>query len=181
MKNLWVVCCVLFVLGCKSNSDGTSSTSSELNSIVDGADIVPVSLLKSLSEEELMAVSEGCPRGSGRDLCVAICHVPPGNPSKAKTLLIPHQAIQAHLKHGSNKHNHHDFIGNCDQLPDLKNPPHPGCSNGKGKKPNCEIEDPGDDHDEDDHNDDDPIYCDPLDNRDVDCDGYDDEEGTPIQ
>lgn len=37
-----------------------------------------------------------------------ICHVPPGNPDKAKTLMLPEPAIAAHLKHG-------DYEGACDE------------------------------------------------------------------
>lgn len=36
----------------------------------------------------------------------AICHVPPGNPAKARTLMLPEPAIQAHLDHG-------DTLGAC--------------------------------------------------------------------
>lgn len=37
-----------------------------------------------------------------------VCHVPPGNPGKAKTLTLPEPAIAAHLKHG-------DYEGVCEE------------------------------------------------------------------
>lgn len=191
MNKILIALSALAIVACKSN-EGWQATShnhsQDGQSIVDGSNIIPVTLLKGLSEEELAAVSEGCPRESGRDFCVAICHVPPGNPSKARTLLIPHQAVQAHISHGSDKHNHHDFVGHCSQLPDLTQP-HPGCVNSKGKKKDCEDQDSSDngdsghndgDHDHDDSQDDTPIFCDPLHSNDLDCDGYDDEAGTPL-
>ena len=36
-----------------------------------------------------------------------ICHIPPGNPMKAKTITIGASAVPAHMAHG-------DFIGECD-------------------------------------------------------------------
>ena len=38
---------------------------------------------------------------------VTICHVPPGNPSKAHTITIDRAALERHLAHG-------DFVGECD-------------------------------------------------------------------
>ena len=38
---------------------------------------------------------------------VEVCHVPPGNPDNPITILIPEQAVAAHLAHG-------DFLGSCD-------------------------------------------------------------------
>jgi hypothetical protein len=40
-------------------------------------------------------------------LKVTICHIPPGNPSKEKTLSISEAALEAHLDHG-------DYLGACD-------------------------------------------------------------------
>lgn len=41
---------------------------------------------------------------------IAICHIPPGNPSARKTLYLPAAAIPAHLAHG-------DYLGTCDSEP----------------------------------------------------------------
>jgi len=48
---------------------------------------------------------EGQAQGKGQQK-VTICHIPPGNPSKAHTLTLPEPAVQAHLKHG-------DTLGPC--------------------------------------------------------------------
>lgn len=196
IRNIIIICIIsgLSFLGCKGTEGFSSEASSSQsdgndNAIVDGQEITPVMLLKNMNDLELEEVSELCPRESGRDWCVVICHVPPGNPAAAKTLLIPHQAFEAHVRHGSAKHNHHDFVGNCDQLPEL-DARHPGCKNGKKKK-GCSINDDegSDNDDEEGHQDDDsegeiedpgPYYCEPIFNSDLDCDGYDDETGAPL-
>jgi len=41
---------------------------------------------------------------------VAVCHIPPGNPSARKTLYLPPTAVPAHLAHG-------DYLGTCDAEP----------------------------------------------------------------
>lgn len=40
-----------------------------------------------------------CPKDSSES-CVVICHVPPGNPAAAHTIMIGASALQAHLNHG---------------------------------------------------------------------------------
>ena len=42
------------------------------------------------------------------DRKVAICHIPPGNPSKRRTLHVGESAVPAHLRHG-------DFVGYCEE------------------------------------------------------------------
>ncbi len=51
------------------------------------------------------------------DLCqpvpsgkVAVCHIPPGNPSNAHTIVVSENAVPAHLAHG-------DFLGHCQPCP----------------------------------------------------------------
>ncbi|MCW5980165.1 MAG: hypothetical protein KIT09_18930 [Bryobacteraceae bacterium] len=44
--------------------------------------------------------------GGPRDHKVAICHVPPGNPANAHTIVIDYHAVPAHLAHG-------DYEGAC--------------------------------------------------------------------
>jgi len=40
----------------------------------------------------------------------AICHIPPGNPHNAHTIVVDSHAIQAHLDHG-------DYLGECEVAP----------------------------------------------------------------
>lgn len=57
--------------------------------------------LRQATPAELEAASVACPANAkGRVKCVHICHVPPGNPNAARTLLIPMEAVPAHLNHG---------------------------------------------------------------------------------
>jgi len=109
----------LLNIACNKASNKDAASPVKDVAIVDGGDITPVLLLKNMDDEELEAVSEACPADSEHARCVVICHIPPGNVGNAKTLLIPHQAVNAHIHHGGDKHEHHDFIGNCDQLPEL--------------------------------------------------------------
>jgi hypothetical protein len=48
-------------------------------------------------------------KGKGEEAHVQICHVPPGNPAKAHTLVIGESAVSAHLSH------HDDYLGACGQ------------------------------------------------------------------
>jgi len=41
---------------------------------------------------------------------VVICHIPPGNPDNAFTIVVDYHAVTAHLDHG-------DYLGECDVLP----------------------------------------------------------------
>ena len=162
-------------MGCNA-PEGMQSAQSQ-NTIVDGSDINPVALLKDLSEEELTEVSEGCPIESGRDFCVVICHIPPGNPKNAKSLLIPHQAVEAHINHGGENHKHHDYVGNCDEIPESTD------NICKGNSKNCspvDDEDSTDSVDNDEYNNEVPMFCDPLFITDLDCDGLNDDSMEPI-
>jgi hypothetical protein len=38
---------------------------------------------------------------------IQICHIPPGNPDKARTIVVDVDALPAHLAHG-------DYFGGCD-------------------------------------------------------------------
>ncbi|MCB0392042.1 MAG: hypothetical protein KDD58_12170 [Bdellovibrionales bacterium] len=184
------------LIACKSTESLDLAENPHENSIVDGHDITPVLLLKNMDDQELEAVTEACPADSHKEDCVVICHIPPGNPTKSKTLLIPHSALNAHIHHGSDKHRHHDFVGGCDQLPELEiDHSHPGCNEkNNDKNPHCsnindddnnnsgETEEENDNtsNNDDSKTDDQPLYCDPITERDLDCDGIDDESGTPL-
>lgn len=52
--------------------------------------------------------------GSRQQICVEVCHRPPGNPKNCKTMHLPLEATVAHLKHGGHKHTEHDYLGRCD-------------------------------------------------------------------
>ena len=48
--------------------------------------------------------------GESETTKVAVCHAPPGNPDKPKTLTLPESAVPAHLAHG-------DRLGECGYPP----------------------------------------------------------------
>lgn len=70
--------------------------------IVDGQ----VALIERTSRrvQDLFDPGEARENGPPREL--AVCHVPPGNPSRRRTLGLPEPAIRSHLDHG-------DYIGRC--------------------------------------------------------------------
>lgn len=47
---------------------------------------------------------------------VSICHVPPGNPAAAHTIVVGSPAVKAHLAHG-------DYLGECGDNPPEVDPP----------------------------------------------------------
>jgi hypothetical protein len=57
----------------------------------------------------LAAISTNGPmaKAQTQDHKVTICHIPPGNPDNAHTIVIDFHALPAHLDHG-------DFIGACE-------------------------------------------------------------------
>ncbi len=66
----------------------------------------PVALVEKTSRriQDLFDLLEARESGPPREL--SVCHVPPGNPSKRKSLSLPEPAIRSHLDHG-------DYIGRC--------------------------------------------------------------------
>ncbi len=49
-------------------------------------------------------------QAGGLDNKVVICHLPPGNPDNAHTIVVGSSAVPAHLDHG-------DYLGECDVVP----------------------------------------------------------------
>lgn len=47
------------------------------------------------------------PASAAKQEKVTICHVPPGNPDNAHTIIVGAPSVPAHLAHG-------DFVGACD-------------------------------------------------------------------
>lgn len=56
-----------------------------------------------------------CHGKAKNQICVQICHRPPGNPDNSKDMVLPLQAISAHLNHGGPNHDHKDYLGFCDE------------------------------------------------------------------
>jgi hypothetical protein len=46
----------------------------------------------------------------GQNQDVTICHIPPGNPAGAETIVVPQSAVAGHLAHG-------DTLGPCPTSP----------------------------------------------------------------
>lgn len=64
-------------------------------------------------------VGEGSAAVGGGTTKVAVCHIPPGNPANAHTIVVGEPAVQAHLAHG-------DTLGECTDagdFPDASPPP----------------------------------------------------------
>jgi len=65
------------------------------------------------SQEQGNATSASSGSGSQADHKQAVCHIPPGNPDNAHTIVVDDSAVQTHLDHG-------DTLGPC---PDEPGPP----------------------------------------------------------
>ncbi len=52
-------------------------------------------------------ISANGPVAIAQEPKVTICHIPPGNPGNAHTIVVGAAAVDAHLAHG-------DFIGTCE-------------------------------------------------------------------
>lgn len=74
---------------------------------------------------------------------VMICHIPPGNPANAHTIVVSKNAVRAHLAHG-------DVLGACG-CDDEGGPGNGGPGNGNGKPGGGDDDDDHDHGDDDDH------------------------------
>ena len=101
-----------------------------------------VSLMKATGQDvsanvvECRGAGSGKGKKKGKQVCVAICHRPPGNPENSKSMVLPLSAVLAHLEHGGPNHGHHDTLGLCegdgeDDMEDL-DPEDPTYGNDEG-------------------------------------------------
>lgn len=119
-------------------------------------------------------------------ICIQICHVPPGNPDNSHDKVLPLSAIKAHLGHG-------DYLGRCDSSTE-----DPSFGEGligdsiSGGSNDESIPDSGSSTDEDsssggealpDEGTSDstevPYFCEPYYDIDQNCDGFNDSTGMP--
>jgi hypothetical protein len=133
-----------------------------------------------------------------QQICIQICHVPPGNPVAAQSKVIPLQALKAHLSHGNNETPADgDYLGLCssEEVDDSANTV-------ENETPVVEetpvmLEDPPIDNSADtvtsttpstdtttnnttDTSSNIPIWCQAYIDIDNNCDGYDDITGDPL-
>jgi hypothetical protein len=74
-----------------------------------------------------LAYLKAADAGNGK---VAVCHIPPGNPANAHTIVVGAPAVKAHLAHG-------DVLGTCEDggLADGGPGTGPGCNHDAGTAP----------------------------------------------
>jgi len=99
---------------CDETNDVCVNTPDDLSCSVDGLFCTGQEVCDPSSG--CVSTGDTCPEGTtcneDTDTCdvvsrkVTICHIPSGNPAKARTLLIDANAVAAHLRHG-------DFLGTC--------------------------------------------------------------------
>lgn len=136
-------------------------------------------LIEEATVEDLIPHKVACPsqkKGKHQEqICVQICHVPPGNPENSHDKVLPLAAIQAHLGHG-------DYLGLCgaansepigssddtsSEDPSSGDGPTGGSLSGEDSEP---LPEP------------DPVvpnFCEPYYEVDQDCDGFNDSTGIP--
>lgn len=84
----------LAITGCKGGDANFTTTAASQKIILDTAVL-----------EQIESHQAACAADT-ENVCVQICHVPPGNPAAAHNKILPVQAIPAHLGHG-------DYLGLC--------------------------------------------------------------------
>jgi hypothetical protein len=73
----------------------------------------PIVWLTEMSISDLEKNTQSCDGKVNRVKCIIICHIPSGNTEKYRSLMLPVEAIMAHLEHVGAKHDNHDFLGRC--------------------------------------------------------------------
>ncbi|MCB0413101.1 MAG: hypothetical protein KDD50_02125 [Bdellovibrionales bacterium] len=159
----------------------------------------PMNLKASIMDADLETVEENvvaCEDENSHQICVEICHRPPGNPENGQTKVLPLKATLKHLDHGG-KHQDKDYFGPCEDDvivgPDLngddssQNGTDSGSDNDSTSGDDSSA---GSDSSTDDSssgstggggvNPDVPNWCEPIYEFDSDCDGYNDTTGDPI-
>lgn len=149
-----------------------------------------------------------CPSNKAKQVCILICHRPPGNPFNWKTKVLPLKAAHAHLNHGHSDEEA-DFLGSClsgddgnsdgDHSDDGDNHDDgsgsgdgddtgDGSDSGSGDDSNADSGDSGDGSSGDDSSGDEGLspddelaqWCEENLNVDPNCDGINDDTGVVI-
>ncbi|MGE0762033.1 MAG: hypothetical protein AB7N80_02020 [Bdellovibrionales bacterium] len=165
--------CVGFA-ACNGTQNGNEQTDVSISSSSENGQKVA---LADASHEQLAPHIVEC---QGSQVCVQICHRPPGNPTNSKDMVLPLRAALAHLDHGGD-HEMKDYLGFCSA--DDSGGELPGDDQAEGDE-GAPVEDPAN---EDPVSDDPPgdvselpLWCQEFLNVDSDCDGYYDSTGLPI-
>ena len=88
---------------------GSCSNTLTVEGTVDGINIIPASInLTGTGIEAISDQPEPLPYLTQNNEKVTICHKPPGNSSKPKTIRVGAAAVPAHVDHG-------DTLGECDE------------------------------------------------------------------
>lgn len=102
----------LFLMtSCNSGDQANSLGSASLNE--SSTSTSSISLMKA-SAQDIAFNQVNCASDNDKQVCVAICHKPPGNPDNSKSMVLPLPAVLAHIKHGCASHAEHDHLGLCD-------------------------------------------------------------------
>ncbi len=145
---------------------GADSTSEASSSLTNSAKVA----YEDATFEEVADHVQSC---HGNKICVTICHRPPGNPDNSKTLTLPLQAANAHLKHGGSEHQDKDYLGACDDGDGDSDDGSGGTDDGSGDG----SDDGSGSTDDGSGGTDIPAWCLPFINYDSNCDGIHDETG----
>lgn len=111
-----------FTLACVQEGSSENQTlNSEATGVIDGAtnssdalQVLAKILVDEAEIEDLALHKVQCKlKKDESKICIEICHLPPGNPENGKDMVIPLEALKAHLNHGSDHHLDKDFLGKC--------------------------------------------------------------------
>lgn len=86
-----------------TSSDSSAMTASNISQKImcDHANLIQI------APHQVDCASAKHGKSKHQQVCVRICHRPPGNPDNSKILDLPLQALKAHIGHG-------DYMGDCD-------------------------------------------------------------------
>lgn len=162
------------LLACNKGEDSPAMTEGS-GSNFDNTSYSPKVLLSDATFDEMAEVVSDC-HGKSPQLCVEICHRPPGNPDNSSTKLLPLKASMKHLSHGGS-HEEGDYLGSCDDSTTGS------IDDESDNGDNASADDLGEETPE--GNDDEttttiPEWCKPVFEIDQNCDGYEDDTGIPL-
>ncbi len=176
------------VMGCQDNTTGSNGKSGGGGNFTvggpsgdEGSNIIYKSSVQYADLDELLDNEAEC-NGHSDQVCVYVCHRPPGNPTNEKTKILPIKALTAHLNHGADHHNDHDYVGPCESDTGNDDPDiiiiiddPDGGEGAEGGSSNEEVPD----EENEGYGEDVPTWCEVFYDQDKNCDGYDDEFFAP--
>ncbi|UOF02674.1 hypothetical protein [Bdellovibrio reynosensis] len=177
-RDIKIVTSALFVaalVGCIQGQDGTSASTAQNTNSQFSATSNKV-YFDDATVDQLIPHKVACPAeelDSEREkICIQVCHIPSGDMEKAHNKVLPLGATYAHIGHG-------DFLGLCDGTTDQAPVDETPVEETPAVDETPVEETPIDETPVTDGEEGIPMFCQPYYEIDRDCDGFNDETGSP--